>query len=1184
MSTTDTSQSPEELSESLRVPQYQLDHLRSDPNTWSDSSNSSPMDPQATGPSRIQNVPIPTTTSNIYTESKNLEENDLVKAIEASYEDQRKSSTNARISKTVSSDQMDPMQFLMDNLDLRVSNELVTLYDPKGDTLVYIGYPSKLPHHNSSDYAHIRKHFHKILRLNSSQLKAIGSKKFGTGEGQLLGPGHCIRAKKRLKKIDIMKAIDEDVQIKYHLDLRPPSEDDEAVLLLTDLTCTQGVRTWHLAKTKYQIPMNVIMGTDELDTTSNPYHVSSNHAAGTMRITNAVSNTSTDDDIDFDPSPTSETPQINLTVSELCPLRQHSAMERLLLAICGQDPKLDSAPKVWAYFATAAWYDCARHNNINSWIEKWLNQTGNTNFVQNNPEVAYRIGMGCELGHLTRDAFSILVGEKALRDVCNELSGKVTAYPRTVHGRMLENLDDDELNRISHAASSLVRRVRDLRRSLIDDLEWLQACPKYMELRNLDSKSEAEQEIIDSTTDLIRQFCKNRLLIALDHNVSVHFSDLDVHAVDTGPFRNGEAPRFESTYGSLRWQARSFTRSFWIIMQKLQFETGNYSSTTAHILDLSNEYDARAIVGSSTISKHNITNLLMRINDFVYDRYKEEVKEKKRLAARTSLGKSSGIQAPGQQLADASLAGHCQTSPKSGMGNWISSNFKGAFDYLPNAEGLLASPKRQSESYGDQDPESPGKRRKTLEAEDESFTNFASLLDPQETAADSEALSPLTTADDNSSKNSSFAARMVYRPKSPAPADDQPTTEAGLAGLFNGQGRPPTRRMFGSDWAPANQSLAPLQYHMEDITNKAARDPGPKYVQRFDKQSGLPVYQLHDPQRFSDLQDPETSRTAYADAAIANDNASMNVHLGGTETTPPSQLRRRRAMQQFSDTEPSVPFSSPSSQQLRAEHSVPLPRSFDLDGIFMEMSRVLSQKCDEIIYPPHLFHGPQQTPINLVDTLVCLDEEEWKFLPLWAGGCDDGEGGVFNEVDVPNDDAAGFRGGKRGIKASNTANGEGSVSGSESSFDDIASDAMSSAEKASKYATDGTETVRSVREGDEASDDGFMNQDDVFEVVQQMSLERMENKGKGKGKARDWTPGDEYDFDGADDDMGLDEDGDVSTVMGAGSDVQGDFFGGDDDGDDVDATAETKDVKGKDKQAHVEDDTDDMEVIDEETL
>jgi hypothetical protein len=37
----------------------------------------------------------------------------------------------------------------------------------------------------------------------------------------------------------------------------------------------------------------------------------------------------------------------------------------------------------------------------------------------------------------------------------------------------------------------------------------------------------------------------------------------------------------------------------------------------------------------------------------------------------------------------------------------------------------------------------------------------------------------------------------------------------------------------------------------------------------------------------------------------------------------------------------------------------------------------------------------------LTDTLLCLTDEEWKFLPLWAGGNEDGSGGVFAPMIPP---------------------------------------------------------------------------------------------------------------------------------------------------------------------------------------
>ncbi|PYI11824.1 hypothetical protein BO78DRAFT_413627 [Aspergillus sclerotiicarbonarius CBS 121057] len=45
---------------------------------------------------------------------------------------------------------------------------------------------------------------------------------------------------------------------------------------------------------------------------------------------------------------------------------------------------------------------------------------------------------------------------------------------------------------------------------------------------------------------------------------------------------------------------------------------------------------------------------------------------------------------------------------------------------------------------------------------------------------------------------------------------------------------------------------------------------------------------------------------------------------------------------------------------------------------------------------------------HLTDTLTCLTDNETKFLPLWAGGNDDGSGGVFTDQGIPDLETGGF--------------------------------------------------------------------------------------------------------------------------------------------------------------------------------
>lgn len=90
---------------------------------------------------------------------------------------------------------------------------------------------------------------------------------------------------------------------------------------------------------------------------------------------------------------------------------------------------------------------------------------------------------------------------------------------------------------------------------------------------------------------------------------------------------------------------------------------------------------------------------------------------------------------------------------------------------------------------------------------------------------------------------------------------------------------------------------------------------------------------------------------------------------------------------------------------------------------------------------------------EMVDTLLCLEEEEFKYLPLWAGGNDDGTGGVFAlDQDVPMLETGGF---SRPGPAVHTGSSDGADSASTAdSFSTIhPSEAASTMQRASHQAT-----------------------------------------------------------------------------------------------------------------------------------
>ncbi|PWY94701.1 hypothetical protein BO94DRAFT_621161 [Aspergillus sclerotioniger CBS 115572] len=90
-----------------------------------------------------------------------------------------------------------------------------------------------------------------------------------------------------------------------------------------------------------------------------------------------------------------------------------------------------------------------------------------------------------------------------------------------------------------------------------------------------------------------------------------------------------------------------------------------------------------------------------------------------------------------------------------------------------------------------------------------------------------------------------------------------------------------------------------------------------------------------------------------------------------------------------------------------------------------------------------------EASFHVTDTLTCLTDSETKYLPLWAGGNDDGSGGVFTDQGIPNLETGGFSTPGPAIHTGST------VSSTTSSFSITSSDFESTVQGASHRATGG---------------------------------------------------------------------------------------------------------------------------------
>jgi hypothetical protein len=381
-----------------------------------------------------------------------------------------------------SAGESDATSELMGNLRM----PLLLFTDDEADTLVYID-PAPPPpqrHHwlptltTKSEAIPHRVHSRVLLGSNSTVLK------------NLFEPRNQSRVRKSRGLTGNMPP-----GIKYAVDLSPASEGDDAVIFMTELSCPTGVRKWSKYEWRWKLPAACVAGQDEVEWLPVPEPVvkiekpkvsnqdrkramgkCSKHSnplepprvmnwegnmpslplaapegtAGGQKMINGEGQHA-------QPIQVKKVRGLPLDYS---PIRHRTCLERILHALEGLDPKLDTAPKLWTFFALAKLLEVATLPTIGDRILMWLYDASNAMFVEVNPELSYQIGCGTQNLALCRDSFAILVGEEALLLLLAEANNQTPPkLAHTLHGRSRETLDDMEIQRIEYASKGFVERI-----------------------------------------------------------------------------------------------------------------------------------------------------------------------------------------------------------------------------------------------------------------------------------------------------------------------------------------------------------------------------------------------------------------------------------------------------------------------------------------------------------------------------------------------------------------------------------------------------------------------------------------------------------------------------------------------------------------------------------------------------
>ncbi|KIW60522.1 hypothetical protein PV05_00734 [Exophiala xenobiotica] len=976
------------------------------------------------------------------------EEGDMEKAIRLSLVDQaKKSSCPSRI--------VDSSRFPPTDLLLNLNNEFTPLDDPDGDTAIYIGPPpAKEPGLSNWQYSSICKHFDQIHVVQSSHLKRMPQTSRFTAD-DLLGP-RSIRSEKSLRRLGVlnMAEIRHNGRFKYYINLRLPTEGEEAVEAITKLSCTNGVLTWHQSRHKYDLPILSVCGHDARERRHELFGLEP--TSTTSSVPDAQATSQDDDSQGRSGKVAMEKEQVPEFKEPPAPIGQHysqlrhcSAIERLLHAICGNDPKLDSAPKLWTFFAVAQEFGCAEHERISGWITAWIYNDTNINFIQNNPEVAYRIGMGIKSPDLVRDSFSILVGERALLYASSQQQpGSFPSnFKRSLHGREFEALDDDDLNRIGAAASSLVGRIRDEVRLLCQDLSWLRKSEEYAALDAILPYNPTEAEHLKAAKHIVKDYARTVIGYVLCQAQGL-FTELEPNQT------------YVDVYDGLKLPVRLFTKTFWLTLAQADYEIGFQNvadECKSGLIGGSGFKEGLAVLGmdeseypTSILNRPTFYNQIHAVNRFLFRRDVVSGKGKEDFDRVCGFGQAGSEQKKPTPAEGLSLGDLTIESPKHGC----------------------------TESGSNAEDGSPSKRRKTLEPDEttqtSAYSTGVSVPSKQRLGDDSTWLPKewLPQPGNGNAFTADNHADLAFRPK-------QEARESPARGILT-HVKDFMHNRLGSPKVQIKTSPAASTTHLLGAVIADPLDSSPLNSD-FQEETG----------------EPSTSAGKPADSPLATPKPNNQKGLledGNTNRAGEQQPQRQRKPC-IHDPEPSAPISTVRGEltfgttawynqgrTTPVNQERPYYERIKAFKLLSEIHQQISNISSNFLYPAHLFHNALSLPTNLFDTILCLNANEFRYLPLWCpDGNDDGTGGVFDDrpFDIA-DPATSFRPGKirKGYEEEDSDGG--------SAFEDIESQAISTVGKASKLATDGTETVKSLASisvGESADAETVILDDDAGSVV-----------------------------------------------------------------------------------------------------
>lgn len=619
---------------------------------------------------------------------------------------------------------------------------------------------------------------------------------------------------------------------------------------------------------------------------------------------------------------------------EYSPVRHRSAIERVLSALQGMDPMLDSATKVWTTLAVAKTFNIT-HSPLEDWIIRWLRAYPNSYFLEVLPEVSHRIAEGLQNYDLARDSFAILVGEEALDSLRHARQPRL--HKRTTFGRKKEELPEQIRTRIEYASKSFLERINDDFAYFVANrrMQWIDELP---EARRLSSYMQPKiQDIVHKLKDLLKDYVRGAIYKTLC---------VDYRRV-TGPDLHHEGghdllPRVDRAivWANLPLSERILSRNFYEALKSLSMLKG------ATNLDLINGWHAKGGLDELSHSEKR---------EMARGTYREVKKSDLRALVRN-----------GQTLLD-----EAQQIP----------------DAHPLPTRLHTLPDRTMD--GAQNPKTPWNLLSTQPPDhnlyDAQRDSNIKCLPKRSHALPDRTINGAQDPANNNKASFSAPSQPVDVPKAPKrtqdfpdalspPNDQQSATEVRTKWPFGAARDDPVAQVLKR---VDGLHVSSLYLDRRPATDGAVEDPAGQGREHEGIARGT------DPWRgYSDYLD-------YASETLKHLASKTNLFAtnSATEKTPaPTEFSISK------DFDDSDVFDEVWQQieDSRRKESFSTPMFFDLGRFFDQ-----AQEWIEGFASTKLRSSDHE--LGIVNTLVCLKDSEWKYLELWAGGNDDGSNGVYSD-------------------------------------------------------------------------------------------------------------------------------------------------------------------------------------------